>query len=582
MRYPKLYPVVVLAFAVLLAACGGQAPAPVPTPAPGQATQAPAAQAAPAQSPIAPAATNPLVGKVWQWTKTAYNDGRTINVPSPASYTLEFKPAGLVNVKADCNNASGAYTLSGNNLSIQLGPMTMAACPPGSLSDEFVKELGQVAQYQLAGEALSLSFQLNNGAMTFTSGQAVVQPAQPTPAVIPGMDLGGWVWQWTKTTYSDGRTVTPSNPADYTLVFSMSDGKAVIKADCNDATGDFMTDGQNLEIMIGATTRAMCAPESLSDEYLKELSEAASYKVDGNTLSLYFPSNGGTMTFTAGPAALQPAPPPLTVEQATAQAAQPAQPVGPNADLGGPTWKWVKTVYNNGSVVTAPDPNKYTLTFKMDQGRFLFVADCNNGSGSFTLNGQQLAMTVEGMTRAYCPPPSDDYIRQLGQVASYAITGNTLSLALKNNSGTLTFTTDATPLFATPTAVSAPPASGTPSAVTGPDVQRLTSGVWKWVKSIDNSGKDWTPANPANYTVQFKPDGTAAIKADCNDASGAYTANNGLLTIQIGPMTMAACPPPTFSSEFVQQLGRAGSYFFDGNSLIIEWQMDSGSMRLEQ
>lgn len=567
MQHPKLNPVVVLLLAaILLAACGGPAPAPVATPAP--ATQPPAPQAAAAQPTAAPAAANPLVGTVWQWTKTAYNDGTIIDVPSPASYTLEFTAAGLVSVKADCNTATGAYTLSGSDLSIQLGPMTMAACPPESLSTEFVKELGLVAQYQVAGETLSLNFTLDGGTMTFTSGQAVVQPA---PTVIPGMDLGGQVWQWTTTTYSDGRTMTPANPADYTLAFSMSDGQVAIKADCNNAGGDFMTDGQNLAIMIGAVTRAMCAPESLSDEYLKELSEVTSYKVDGSTLSLYFPADSGAMTFTAGQAVAEPA-----------QPVQPAQPAVPNAELGGPIWKWVKTTYNNGSVVTAPDPNKYTLTFKMDQGRFLFVADCNNGSGSFTLNGQQLAMTVEGMTRAYCPPPSDDYIMQLGQVASYAITGNTLSLMLKSDSGTMTFTTDATQPAAAPAAGSTPTAGTPPSAVTGPDVQRLTSGVWKWFKSIDNSGQDWTPVIPANYTVQFNPVGTVAVKADCNNASGAYTADNGLLTIQLGPMTMAACPPPSLGSEFVQQLGRAGSYFFDGNALIIQWQMDSGSMRFEQ
>ena len=51
----------------------------------------------------------------------------------------------------------------------------------------------------------------------------------------------------------------------------MVDGQAAIKADCTNALGEFMTDGQNLQIMIGGVTPAMCAPNSLSDEYLGSL-----------------------------------------------------------------------------------------------------------------------------------------------------------------------------------------------------------------------------------------------------------------------------------------------------------------------
>ena len=563
MRYQRFHVVIVflLLAAVLLGACGGPAPAPSPTPAPAEASQ-PAqptlpVQAAPTQA--APAGDSLLVGKVWQWNKTIFSDGRTVEVASPASYTVEFMADGKVSVKADCNMAAGGYTVDGANLAIQLGPMTMAMCPPESLSDEFVKELGEVAQYQVSGETLHLVFKLDSGSMSLTSGAA----AQPVQA--PGQDLSG-TWHWQSTAYSDGKLYTPANAADYTIAFSLTDGKVAIKADCNNAMGDFMTDGQNLEIMIGGVTRAMCSPESLSAEYLKQLSEVGSYKVEGATLYLFLKLDSGTMTLTSGGAAAQPA--------------EPTQPAAPAVELGGTAWQWVKTIYNNDTTVTAPDPAKYQLTFDMQNNHFLFTADCNNGSGVFTLDGQNLALTVQGMTLALCPPPADDFVKQLGEVASYKIEGNTLYLMLKYDSGTMTFTTGGAPAASAPAATPVPAAGG-PSAVTGPDAQRLTSGVWKWAKSVDNSGKDWTPANPANYTVQFTADGKVAIKADCNNAAGSYTTAGGSLEILIGPMTMAACPPPSLGDVFVVQLGQAGSYFFDGNSLIIEWKMDSGSMRFE-
>jgi heat shock protein HslJ len=564
------YPVLVLLVlaALLLAACGTPPAPAVPTAAPGQAT--PEAQSAqptqPAQAGETPAAqpqTTPealpqLSGKVWQWTKTAYSDGRTITVPNPANYTIEFFPVGdRVAVKADCNNVVGTFTADASNMTITLGPSTMAMCPPGSLDSEYIRELGEVAQYLIQGDSLVLNFKMDSGGMTFTA--AAAQPAQPAqPSEMPGQDLGGQPWQWVKSTLNDGQTFNPSNPADYTIEFSMVDGRVNIKADCNNAIGEFMTDGQSLQIMIGGVTRAMCPPGSLSEEFLKELSEVGSYQVQGTTLTLTM--GNGAMTLTAGqPAAQQ----------------LPSQPAAP-ASLEGPTWNWIKTAYSSGSTTTAPDPAKYTLKFDQAAKRFIFVADCNNGSGSYTVSGQNLTMHVEGMTRAICPPPSDEYVRMLDQVASYKIEGSTLYLALKMDAGSMTFTTGG-----------AQPAPGagsaaTPSAPAGSNLQRLTSGVWKWQQSADSSGQTWTSPNPANYTLQFNSNGTLAAQVDCNRSSGTYQADETNLTITFGPTTLMACPPPTLDNVFRQQLSQVSSYFFDGDSLVLLWQMDSGSMKFTQ
>ncbi len=407
-------------------------------------------------------------------------------------------------------------------------------------------------------------------AQTPAAPLGTAQPAQPAhpaqPAARPGQDLGANQWLWVKTTLNNGKTFNPSNPADYTLEFSMVDGRVNIKADCNNATGEFMTDGQSLQIMIGAVTRAACSPTSLSEEFLTELSQVGSYQVQGTTLTLT--TANGPMTLNAGPLGGQPA------VQPTVQA--PSQPAAA-ATLEGPTWQWINTTYSNGSTVAAPDPTKYTLRFNQLTKRFIFVADCNNGSGSYTINGQNLTMNVEGMTRAYCPPPSDQYVTMLGQAASYSINGNTLSLALNANGGTMTFTTGGTP-----PAAGTGSSAATPAASASNNLQRLTSGVWKWQQSADSSGQTWTSPNPANYTLQFNPDGTVAAQIDCNHSSGTYQADQSSLTITLGPTTMMACPPPTMDTVFQQQLSQVSSYFFDGNSLVLLWKMDSGSMKFTQ
>jgi heat shock protein HslJ/predicted small lipoprotein YifL len=108
-----------------------------------------------------------MVGVPWQWANT---DGQA--TPNPQNYILEFMPDGAVAVKADCNNASGTYTIAAQNIAIILGPMTMAACPEGSLSDQFVANLGQVRTWELANEQLNLGLD-GAGTMQFT---AVVLP----------------------------------------------------------------------------------------------------------------------------------------------------------------------------------------------------------------------------------------------------------------------------------------------------------------------------------------------------------------------------------------------------------------------
>ena len=127
----KLYSILILA--LLLAACSGG----------GSATPAEPVKAATAEEPIevppSPEAVNsdgdhPLPGITWMWT--GFTDPvQQFNVENPENYTLTFQGDGTVAIKADCNDAMGSYTLDGSSIKIEVGPMTMAACPPGSLSD---------------------------------------------------------------------------------------------------------------------------------------------------------------------------------------------------------------------------------------------------------------------------------------------------------------------------------------------------------------------------------------------------------------------------------------------------------------
>ena len=102
-----------------------------------------------------------LTGKVWHLTAI------TEKVPAfqgvvpdaqQANYTIEFKSSGTFDAKADCNNLSGSYTTtSSGGLTIVPGPMTLAICPPGSMSDQYVTSLGKAASYAIANDQLTIT-----------------------------------------------------------------------------------------------------------------------------------------------------------------------------------------------------------------------------------------------------------------------------------------------------------------------------------------------------------------------------------------------------------------------------------------
>ena len=102
-----------------------------------------------------------LTGKTWQLTaiteKVPAFQGVVPAADQP-NYTIEFKSDGTFNAKADCNQLSGSYTTtSSGGLTIVLGPSTLAACPEGSLSSQYVAALGQAASYAIASGQLTIT-----------------------------------------------------------------------------------------------------------------------------------------------------------------------------------------------------------------------------------------------------------------------------------------------------------------------------------------------------------------------------------------------------------------------------------------
>jgi heat shock protein HslJ len=114
-----------------------------------------------------------ITGKTWHLTSittVAPNFATVVPAEAMANYTISFDPGGTFAAKADCNQVSGTYTITGKSvLTIKPGPSTLAACPDGSLSDKYVATLAQASSYTTTSNQLTITL-LDNGTLSFQAG----------------------------------------------------------------------------------------------------------------------------------------------------------------------------------------------------------------------------------------------------------------------------------------------------------------------------------------------------------------------------------------------------------------------------
>jgi heat shock protein HslJ len=112
-----------------------------------------------------------ITGVTWRWEQTTTPVGVIKSADAPDKYTIQLLPDGQLQFSADCNTGRGTYTLQGAQLSFEIGPMTRAACPPDSLSDEFIEELQAAAITFVEGGELYIDLIYDSGTMRFSRGE---------------------------------------------------------------------------------------------------------------------------------------------------------------------------------------------------------------------------------------------------------------------------------------------------------------------------------------------------------------------------------------------------------------------------
>lgn len=213
------------------------------------------------------------------------------------------------------------------------------------------------------------------------------------------------------------------------------------------------------------------------------------------------------------------------------------------------TWQWnALEVGANRTVIN--DSASYTVLFQTN-GTYRLKADCNNGSGNYTVNGSELSLSPAAVTLAYCGDQSKDqlFLTSLMHVSTYEMDRNgNLILNIREPVSRMIF--------------SAP--NTTPAGnITAPFV----NATWRW---LGRSGSETIQVpNPNQYTIAFNKTGTYAIKADCNVGSGNYTLDGTKLRINQGALTKAYCGDNSLDRTYLASLNRVTSYVMDANGRLV-------------
>ena len=109
-----------------------------------------------------------LAGTSWRLVKILSMDDRTYAPDDRSKYTLAFEADGQVSVRADCNRGQGSWSSPApGQLTFGRLATTRVMCPPGSLHDRFIRDLGAVRSYLFRDGRLYLSLMADGGIYEF-------------------------------------------------------------------------------------------------------------------------------------------------------------------------------------------------------------------------------------------------------------------------------------------------------------------------------------------------------------------------------------------------------------------------------
>ena len=223
-----------------------------------------------------------------------------------------------------------------------------------------------------------------------------------------GVQLNGTGWTLTGYVH-DGTPVQVLNRTTVTLAFG-NDGRITGSAGCNHYFASYEVRGTGITIGQAGSTEMYClAPGVMEQEstYLSLLGQAKTVTVDGDHLTLSDAKGTPVLSFNK---IIPPVPAPL---------------VGTN---------WTLDSFHSGSSVSSVIAGTSLTAVFGEDGRVSGSAGCNSYFAKYTSTGTSLSISGIGSTKMYCGASGvmqqeSTYLSLLGQVSSFTIEGNRLSVS---------------------------------------------------------------------------------------------------------------------------------------------------------
>jgi heat shock protein HslJ len=199
---------------------------------------------------------------------------------------LVFGADGRVSGSDGCNRLTGPYTVKANAITFGQIAGTQMACPK---ADEIA------GRFRAALKGTS-HWSVVKGRLEFYGATgtplAVFEP-RPSAAYGGPAALERTAWQLVRFQGGDGRTLTPDDPAKYTIEFAAG-GNLAARIDCNRGRGSWKaTPPSQLELGPLALTRARCPDGSLHDHIVKQWPYIRSFVIKDGHLFLSLMADGG-------------------------------------------------------------------------------------------------------------------------------------------------------------------------------------------------------------------------------------------------------------------------------------------------
>jgi heat shock protein HslJ len=179
----------------------------------------------------------------------------------------------------------------------RVGRRTRALCSPSTLVTRFTA--GE-ASFDVRGLMRPTNRLFWIATLCVACGQQVNRaPADTTarPSAAPA-GLAGTRWKLVEFIGMNDATKTPTDAERYNVAFG-TDGKVSVQADCNRGSGTWSSpEPSSLRFSALATTRAMCPPGSMSDQFLQDFEHMRSWRTnkDGH-LFISLMADGGIYEF---------------------------------------------------------------------------------------------------------------------------------------------------------------------------------------------------------------------------------------------------------------------------------------------